>query len=422
MAKKSYVDNTEKSGFSLDNLPYGIFTHSENSVKHVGVRLGNFAVDLGLLEKNSFFDEFKQESDISWFTHNSLNLFASQGQKICSKVRERIQALFDVNNTEMQSQTELLDKVLIPLKNVTMHRPFDIPGFTDFYACEQHAINVGCLFRSRENALMPNWKRLPVAYNGRASTVYVSGHPIRRPKGQILLPNQEAPIYTACRKLDFELEMGIFIGTGNPDATRISVSEAPDHIFGLVMLNDWSARDIQAYEYQPLGPFLSKSLGTSISPWVVTLDALRPFMQEISDPELPVVEYLQQAHRTQPNIRLKVTLQPAGSSEKITLCHAPYTALYWTMEQMLAHHTVNHCIMQTGDLLGTGTISGPERENFGSMLEITENGANPFVLPNGETRQFLNDGDTLIFTGYCENENTLISFGELSGKILTAVD
>jgi fumarylacetoacetase len=450
---KSIIPAADQSEFSLENLPFGVFTHTENATKHVGVRLGDYVIDLGMLEKNAFFDKIKETtskdlnsaqrntkntssfaSQEPWFIQNSLNHFASQGQTISSNVRQRIQDLFSLENTTEYSKNsnhhntssnnliseDTLKQALIPIKNATMHRPFDIPGFTDFYACEQHAINVGCLFRSRENALMPNWKRLPVAYNGRASTVFVSGHPIRRPKGQILLPEQEAPIYTACRKLDFELEMGIFIGTGNPDAARISVSEAPSHIFGLVMLNDWSARDIQSFEYQPLGPFLSKSFGTSISPWVVTLDALKPFMMDKADSEVPVVEYLQQTHRKQPNVQLKVEIQPANSDTRTTVCHAPYSALYWTMEQMLAHHTVNNCIMQTGDLLGTGTISGPERENFGSFLEITENGKIPFALPNGQERRFLEDGDTLFFTAYCKNDDVEIGFGELSGTILPA--
>ncbi len=418
---KSFVEGADNSGLSLENLPYGIFTHPNNTTKHVGTAIGNYVLDLGLLEQKGLLNFNLKDKDF-WFIQDSLNLFASQGQETCSKIRQRIQALLSIDNNELKNNPDqkLLKNALIPINSVTMHKPFQIGGYTDFYACEQHAFNCGVLFRSKENALMPNWKRLPVAYNGRASTVFVSGHPVRRPKGQILLPNQEAPIYTASRKLDIELEMGIFVGTGNSDAECITIADAPSHIFGLVMLNDWSARDVQSYEYQPLGPFLSKSFATSISPWVVTLEALQPFMVEIADQEVPVVEYLQQTHRKQPNIRLKVEIQAKDSSSRTTVCEAPYTALYWSMEQMLAHHTVNHCIMQTGDLLGTGTISGPERQNFGSFLEITENGTKPFILSDGQERKFLEDGDKIIFTAYCQNDDYKISFGELVGEIVSA--
>lgn len=414
---KSFVEGADKSGFPLENLPYGVFTQKGQTKSRVGTAIGDYVLDLALLEEKGLLN-FGQKK--RWFAQSSLNFFASQGKTVWSEVRQRIQLLLNIDNKSLQNNPDLLEKVLIPIKEVTLHKPFHIGGFTDFYACEQHAKNVGAIFRKGENPLLPNWKRLPVAYNGRASTVFVSGKTIKRPKGQILLPGEQVPIYTACRKLDIELEMGYFVGTGNPDGERIPVSEAASHIFGTVMLNDWSARDIQAFEYQPLGPFLSKGFGTSISPWVVTLDALEPFMISIQQPEVPVVEYLQQSHRRQPNIRLKVEIKPKNSTSRTTLCEAPYTALYWTMEQMLAHHTVNNCIMQTGDLFGTGTISGPERKNFGSFLEITENGANPFILSDGQERKFLEDGDTVFFTAYCQNDQYQISFGELSGEILSA--
>lgn len=414
---KSFVEGADLSGFSLENLPFGVFKASHLPKAHIGVAIGSEVLDLTLLEQKGFLNVGQKSP---WFAHASLNYFAKQGRVAAKKIRKRIQELLAVNNTELQNNKTLLGEVLIPQANITLKKPFRIGGFTDFYACEQHAVNVGCLFRSRENALMPNWKYLPVAYNGRASTVYLSGHPVPRPKGQILLPDQQTPIYTACRKLDFELEMGWFIGKGNPSAEPISVTEAPEHIFGLVLLNDWSARDIQSFEYQPLGPFLSKSFATSISPWVVTLDALEPFMTPIKQPEIPVVEYLQESSRHQPHIQLRVEIQPKNSSQRTIISEASYQALYWTVEQMLAHHTVNHCILQTGDLLGTGTISGPERQNFGSLLEITENGKNPLILTNGQERKFLEDGDKVIFTAFCENENFRINFGEVVGEIYPA--
>lgn len=414
----SFVKNADQSGFSLENLPYGVFSHASFSGDHIGIAIGEYVLDLAVLEEKGLLN-FNQPEP--WFMgQTTLNHFANQGRANGLKVRQRVQALLSVDNIELQQNKSLLEKALIPINTINLKKPFHIGGFTDFYACEQHAVNVGCLFRSKENALMPNWKRLPVAYNGRASTVFVSGTPIRRPKGQILLPNQEAPIYTASKKLDIELEMGIFVGTGNPNGECITTADAANHIFGLVLLNDWSARDVQSYEYQPLGPFLAKSFGTSISPWVVTMDALEPFMTEISEQEPQVVEYLQETRRRQPDVRLKVEIQPKNSTTRTTVSEAPYTSLYWTMEQMLAHHTVNHCIMQTGDLLGTGTISGPERQNFGSFLEITENGVNPFILSDGQERKFLEDGDRLFFTAYCDNGQSKISFGEVAGEILPA--
>lgn len=419
MRLKSFVEGADDSGFPLENLPYGIFSHPSFRKKHIGAAIGKYVLDLTLLEEQGFLT-FAQKHPL--FTHDTLNTFAHQGHIVWTEVRKKIQSLLSLDNTSLQTNNALREKALLPQSEITLYKPFHIPGYTDFYACEQHAVNVGKIFRPNDNPLLPNWKRLPVAYNGRPSTVFVSGKPIHRPKGQILLPNQDGPIYTACRKLDFELEMGIFIGTGNPEGERISVAQAPSHIFGTVMLNDWSARDVQAFEYQPLGPFLSKSFATSISPWVVTLDALKPFMIDISQPEIPVVEYLQQSHRRHPDIQLKIEIQPKNSNVRTLLSEAPYTSLYWTMEQMLAHHTVNNCIMQTGDLLGTGTISGPERQNFGSMLEITKNGTEPFVLPDGEERKFLEDGDTIIFTAYCKNKDYYMSFGELAVEILPAIE
>jgi fumarylacetoacetase len=414
---KSFVEGADASGFSLENLPYGVFTHAGLSKAHIGMAISDQVLDLTLLEKQGLLN-FGQKKP--WFTHSSLNHFAKQGREAAKKVRQKVQALLSIDNSELQNNKALLQEVLISVKNITLKRPFRIGGFTDFYACEQHAINVGCLFRSRENALMPNWKYLPVAYNGRASTVYLSGHPVPRPKGQILLPDQEAPIYTACRKLDFELEMGWFVGKGNPAGKPITIAKAPEHIFGLVVLNDWSARDIQSFEYQPLGPFLSKSFATSISPWVVTLDALEPFMTNIPQPEIPVVSYLQESHRQQPKIQLKIEIQPKNSSTRSTICETSYQSLYWTIEQMMAHHTVNHCILQTGDLLGTGTISGPERQNFGSLLEMSENGKTPLVLSDGQERKFLEDGDKVIMTAYCENDQYRLNFGEVVGEIVSA--
>ena len=322
---------------------------------------------------------------------------------------------FSKDNPELQSNQALLAQALVPKKEVSMLLPFKISGFSDFYASEQHATNVGKLFRGKENALLPNWKFLPVAYNGRASTIFLSGTPIPRPKGQIKLPDQERPLFSPTKKLDFELEMGVFIGAGNPDGQPISVTKASDHIFGLVLLNDWSARDIQAFEYQPLGPFLSKSFATSISnrSW----EALQTFMTPLPKQVPDSVEYLQQTQPQQPRIQLKVEIQPKGSTQRTPLCETACTELYWSMEQMLAHHTINHCIMKPGDLFGSGTISGMTKKNWGSLLEITLNGAEPITLSDGQQRTFLEDGDSIIMSGYCEAEHYKIGFGTLEGTI-----
>lgn len=416
---KSFVKNASESMFPINNLPYGVFHRKNDTAPHIGTAIGDYVLDLTLLEKEGLI---KTNAKQSLFNHDSLNFFASQGKEIWSLVRSRIQSLLSEDNRELQDNAQLLSKVLIPKDEAVMLLPFKIEGFSDFYASEHHATNVGKLFRGKENALLPNWKFLPVGYNGRASTVFLSGKKITRPKGQIKTPDKENPIFSPCKKLDFELEIGMFIGAGNPDGHRINVESANAHIFGLVLLNDWSARDIQSFEYQPLGPFLSKSFATSISSWVVPLEALESFMTPLPKQVPETVEYLKQKLPQLPSIKLKVEIQPKGSKTKTVICETNYTELYWSMEQILAHHTVNHCIMKPGDLLGSGTISGPKRENWGSLLEITLNGAEPIKLNDGSERTFLEDGDSVIMTGYCEKENYKIGFGSLEGTISSVVN
>jgi fumarylacetoacetase len=411
----SFVEGSAQSLFSIHNLPYGVFSH-QNSALKIGAAIGKYVLDLTMIENEGML---KVSEHQRYFDQKSLNIFAESGPACWAMVRRRVQSLLSVGNQELQENQLLLQRALIPMHEVSMHLPFKTEAFSDFYASEHHATNVGRLFRGDANALLPNWKHLPVGYNGRASTLCVSGASITRPMGLILLPGQEQPIFSATRKLDFELEMGVFIGVGNPDGDRIAVQDAAHHIFGLVLLNDWSARDIQSYEYQPLGPFLSKSFATSISPWVVPMQALceigvkRP--AQIPRP----VDYLYQEVK-QPDIQLKVEIQPKGSSLRTLICETNMKELYWSIEQMLAHHTVNHCIMKPGDLLGTGTISGPLRENWGSLLEIAFNGTKPIILQDGCERSFLGDGDTVIMSGYCQIGAHQIGFGELAGTILPA--
>lgn len=411
----SFVEDSGHSLFSIYNLPYGVFSHQNSSLR-IGTAIGNYVLDLTMIENEGLL---KVSENQRYFDQKSLNAFAESGPACWAMVRRRIQSLLSIGNQELQTNQAFLQRVLIPMHEVRMSLPFKTEAFSDFYASEHHATNVGRLFRGEANALLPNWKHLPVGYNGRASTLFASGTPITRPMGLIQLPGQETPIFSATKKLDFELEMGVFIGVGNADGHRIAVHDAAHHIFGMVLLNDWSARDIQSFEYQPLGPFLSKSFATSISPWVVPMQALREAMvsRPLQNPQ--PVEYLYQEVK-QPDIQLKVEIQPKDSSIRTLICETNSKELYWSMEQMLAHHTVNNCIMKPGDLLGTGTISGPLRENWGSLLEIAFNGKQPITLREGGERSFLEDGDSVIMSGYCQAGAHKIGFGELVGTIMPA--
>jgi fumarylacetoacetase len=415
---ESFVEGSLDSIFSIYNLPYGVFSRKDKGLPRVGTAIGGYVLDLALLEEQGLL---KIDAKQSFFNKDSLNAFASTGPKIWSVIRKRIQSLLSIDNYELQHNPSLLNAALIPLQDVKMFLPFKVESFSDFYASEHHATNVGRLFRGNENALLPNWKYIPVGYNGRASTVFPSGTNIRRPKGQIKLINQDEPIFSPTNKLDLELEIGFFVGVGNPDGQPIHVENAKSHIFGLVLLNDWSARDVQAFEYQPLGPFLSKSFATSISHWVVPFEALEEVMSPLPNQIPRPVEYLYQEKPMQPDIKLMVEIKPRGSNISTIISETSAKELYWSMEQMLAHHTVNNCIMLTGDLLGTGTISGPERENWGSLLEISFNGKQSIKLSDGNERTFLEDGDTVIITGYCQTSKGKIGFGSLEGTI-TASD
>ena len=414
---ESFVEASSDSLYSIYNLPYGIFSSKDNTLPRVGTAIGNYVLDLALLEKEGLLNI---EPNQSLFTRDSLNEFASKGFTFWSKIRKRVQTLLSIDNYELQHNLPLVNSALIPLEDVQMFPPFKVGAFSDFYASENHATNVGKLFRGKENALLPNWKYIPVGYNGRASTVFPSGTDIKRPNGIIKLPDQDNPVFSSCKKLDFELELGFFVGEGNPDGQPIKIHDAKNHIFGVVLLNDWSARDIQAFEYQPLGPFLAKSFATSISHWVVPFEALEEVMTALPEQNPRPVEYLYQEEPKQPDIKLTVEIMPRGSNTKTIICETSSKELYWSMEQMLAHHTVNNCIMNPGDLLGTGTISGAERKNWGSLLEITLNGQEPIKLDDGIERAFLEDGDKVIISGYCQTSKGKIGLGSLEGLITQA--
>jgi fumarylacetoacetase len=348
------------------------------------------------------------------FAQPHLNTFMTLGKNIWKDVRLQIIAIL----TESQNQLEqLLQHALVKQTSAKMHMPIKIGNYTDFYSSEQHASNVGRLFRDKDNPLLPNWKHMPIAYNGRASSIITTSTAIKRPSGQLKPNPNDPPIFAPCRKLDFELEMGFFIGKENQLGEPIRTEAAWDHIFGFVLVNDWSARDIQVWEYQPLGPFLSKAFATAISPWVIPLDALAPFASQLPAEDFPPQAYLTDKQRQTVNIHLDVYLKTAKLPEPFKITHTNFTEMYWSPAQQIAHHTITGCNLQVGDLLASGTISGKTRDSWGSLLELTFNGTEPLQLPNGETRTFLEDGDEILMKAYCENQHGRIGFGELINKI-----
>lgn len=396
------------SDFPIQNLPYGIFSTQANPSPRVGTRLGDVVVDLSMLDDEGHFDK-----KYGFFADATLNRFMSAGRDVWREIRQRLTRLLG------QEQASLKIEALIPIQDVQMHLPVSIGDYTDFYASREHATNVGIMFRGKENALMPNWLHLPVGYHGRASSVVLSGTDVTRPRGQV--KPKDAPVeFAASRQLDFELEMGFFIGAGNELGEPISIENAREHIFGMVLLNDWSARDIQAWEYQPLGPFLAKNFATSISPWVVTMDALEPFRVMGPQQDPTSLSYLKSDSASGIDITLEVTLRSPRMDAPQVISRSNMKHLYWSIEQMLAHHTVTGCNMRVGDLCGTGTISGPTEDSYGSMLELAWRGETPIQLSSGETRTFLQDGDTLTMKGFCQGNGYRIGFGEVTGKVLPA--
>lgn len=415
---KSFIQYSNDSHFPIQNLPYGVFKPKPDGAARIGVAIGEFILDLSVLEDQGLLKNSSSEKNL--FNRSSLNLFMSQDKKVWKEIRTQLQSLLNEDNDELRDNKELRQEAFILMDDTIMCLPVEIGDYTDFYSSKEHATNVGIMFRGKENALMPNWLHLPVAYHGRASSIVISGTNIVRPKGQTKPADAENPVFGASKLMDFELEMGFFIGKGNKLGNSISVEEAEEHIFGMVIVNDWSARDIQAWEYVPLGPFLAKNFATSISPWVVTLDALEPFRCSSPKPEFEPLPYLLSKGDKTFDIQLHVYLQNEKLPEPFEICHSNFKYLYWNMPQQLAHHTVNGCNIQTGDLLASGTISGDTKESRGSMLEITWRGAEPIKLPNGEERKFINDGDTVIMSAYCEGDGYRIGFGEVTGKILPA--
>ena len=404
---KSWIESANGSScdFPIQNLPYGVFSSSANSNKRVGVAIGDQILDLDLLEKNGLLKTPKPV-----FSGPTLNAFMETDPDVWASVRRTISDELRKETSELR----VFSNLLTPMADSQLHLPFSIPGYTDFYASREHAMHVGTMFRGAENALMANWLHMPIGYNGRASTVVVSGTPIQRPRGQIKKPERDTPFFGPSQKLDIELEVGAIVGTANDMGTSVSVSQAQEMIFGYVLLNDWSARDIQVWEYQPLGPFLGKAFATTISPWVVSSLALEPFRVEgpAQDPE--PLSYLHQSAAHNYDIHLQARL----NSDVIT--ETNFKSIYWSSAQQLAHHTSGGCAMRTGDLLGSGTISGSEPGTMGSLLEVTWNGDTPVHLTSGETRTFLEDGDQVVLSGHAQGSGFRIGFGKAIGRIKPA--
>ncbi|XP_029807466.1 fumarylacetoacetase [Suricata suricatta] len=343
------------------------------------------------------------------------------GQAAWKEARESLQSLLSAGCARLRDDAGLRGRAFSPQASAVMHLPAAIGDYTDFYSSRQHATNVGMMFRGSENALMPNWLHLPVGYHGRASSVVVSGTPIRRPMGQMRPDNAESPVFGACKLLDMELEMAFFVGPGNEPGEPIPISRAHEHIFGMVLMNDWSARDIQKWEYVPLGPFLGKSFGTTISPWVVPMDALLPFVVPNPEQDPKPLPYLRHDQPYTFDINLSVTLKGEGMSRAATICRSNFKYMYWTMLQQLTHHSVNGCNLRPGDLLASGTISGPEPGSFGSLLELSWKGTRAIELGDGQTRKFLMDGDEVVIRGHCQGDGYRVGFGQCAGKVLPAL-
>jgi fumarylacetoacetase len=414
---KSWVEVPAGSDFPIQNLPFGIFK-TEYLSPVVGVAIGDHVLDLVYLHENGFLDGLGVPVGI--FNQRYLNDFIGLGKTKTREVRERISELLQHDNDELKSNVAAREIALIPMSEVEMQLPIRIPNYTDFYSSEEHATNVGTMFRDPKNALLPNWKHLPVGYHGRASSIVVSGTDIHRPKGQIKPLDSDIPLFCPSQKVDFELEMAFITCTETKLGSSISTKDAEEHIFGFVIFNDWSARDIQNWEYVPLGPFLAKNFGSTISPWIVTLDALQPFRVKGPDQFPQVLPYLVANGEKNFDISLEVLIKPEQSDET-TVSRSNFKYMYWNVCQQLAHHTVNGCNVQVGDLYASGTISGPSPGSFGSMLELTWNGQRPMHLADGTERKFINDGDTVVLRGHAEKDGVRIGFGECRGKILPAL-
>jgi len=415
----SWVPVPAESDFPLENLPYGVFSTASNTCPRIGVAIGESILDLSQISHLFTGPLLSRHQDV--FKQSVLNPLMGLTRSCWAEARATISTLLSADNPTLRDNADLRARCIVAQRDARMHLPAQIGDYTDFYSSVDHATNVGTMFRGKENALMPNWKYIPVGYHGRASSVVVSGTNIRRPNGQTRPVDSEPPKFGPCKLMDFELEMAFFVGgPAVPLGQTIPMEEAEEHIFGMVLMNDWSARDIQKWEYVPLGPFLGKNLGTSISAWVVPMEALKPFKVDNYQQEPKPFPYLQHSDKYSYNIDLTVKIQPENGVAT-TVSRSNFRYMYWTMKQQLVHHSITGCNMNPGDLLASGTISGPDPSSFGSMLEICWKGTKPFPMDDGGERKFLQDGDAVIIQGVCQINGRRIGFGSVEGKILPAI-
>lgn len=408
-----WIDIDKNSDFSIHNLPFGIFSVN-NGEKRLGIAIGDLIVDLSQLADLGIFKSISFDYQI--LKSDFLNDFISLGKKTTTKVRELVQSEICNDKSVLKNNSQ----VFIKKSNAKMHLPVKIGDYTDFYSSIEHATNIGTMFRDPKNALLPNWKHLPVGYHGRASSIIISGHDIHRPKGQVVIPPNSEPVYQQSSKVDFELEMGFIIGKKTNLGESVSTEKAEDFIFGKVLFNDWSARDIQKWEYVPLGPFLAKSFASSISPWVVTMEALEPFKIKGPKQEPKVLPYLSFSGNKNYDINLEVIIKPENSDETV-ISNSNFKYMYWNMFQQLAHHTINGCNVNVGDMMASGTISGKNTNSYGSMLELSWAGTKPIKLKDGSSRKFIQDNDTVIMRGYCQKGDVRVGFGEVRTKLLKSL-
>lgn len=414
---KTWVDVPADSDFPIQNLPFGIFKRKLGEPR-AGVAIGNYILDLQVLAELGHVDTLNLH-DVSVFSKPFLNDFIALGKPAWQAVRQRVSELLRHDNAKLRDHYDHRSRALVYDTDVTMQLPVKIGDYTDFYSSIEHATNVGTMFRGADNALMPNWKHLPVGYHGRSSSIVVSGTDIRRPNGQMKPPDAEAPVFGPTKQLDFELELAFIVGKETQLGEPVSIKQAEEHMFGFVLFNDWSARDIQAWEYVPLGPFLGKNFASSVSPWIVTMDALQPFRVAGPVQEPAPLPYLQTEGDQNFDIHLEVAIG-LGNGSKKTVCRANANSLYWNVNQQLAHHTVNGCNIRIGDLYASGTISGATPDSFGSLLELSWRGTKPISMPDGSERKFLHDNDTVVMRGHARKDGVRIGFGEVRGKVLAA--
>ena len=413
--RKTWLETPAQTDFPIQNIPFGVFLTRDDIIT-IGTRIGDFAIDLGALHQLGYFEGIPLTDDI--FLQDTLNDFIADGRKTWRAVRNRISDIFEESNPDLRDNAEHRDTLIFALDEVEMQLPVQVGDYTDFYSSKEHATNVGKLFRGKDSELMPNWMHMPVAYHGRSSSIIPSGIPVHRPQGQKLPNGATEPIFGPSRQLDFELEMAFITTDANELGQPIPADQAEEYIFGLVLFNDWSARDIQRWEYAPLGPFLGKNFASSVSPWIVTLDALEPFRTTSPKPDKELLPYLNYSGKKTFDIKLEVSIKPENKEETV-VSKSNFKYLYWNMSQQLAHHTINGCPVNSGDMMGSGTISGPTPDAYGSMLELSWKGSKPVKLTEGGDRKYIEDKDTVIVRGHCEKSGAArIGFGEVATKIL----